>query len=102
MIADMKEDFSLDTNKESGPALTMTVSPVFGSGDDRYAFVSFTDGERTAEGKIPDCVITNNKGFSDEEKKALSNYMKRELSSLKKLASSQGPLQAMMKKGPGN
>ena len=101
MISDMKEDFSLDMNKEKGPALTMTVSPAFGSGDDRYAFVSFTDGERTAEGRIPDCVITNNNGFSDDEKKALSDYMKRELSSLKKLASSQGPLQAMMKKGPG-
>ena len=40
--------------------------------------------------------------LNDEEKKALSDYMERELSSLKKLASSQGPLQAMMKKGPGN
>lgn len=97
MVDELKEDFSLDMKKESGPALTMTVSPAFGTGDGRYAFVSFTDGKRTAEGKIPDCVITKNSGFSDEEKKALSDYMKRELSSLKKLAASQGPLQAMLK-----
>lgn len=97
MPVNMIEDFSLDINNESEPALTMTVSPVFGTGEGRYAFVSFTDGHRTAEGKIPECVITKNSGFSGEEKKALSDYMKRELSSLKKLAASQGPLQAMLK-----
>ncbi len=96
----MEENFSLDMNNESRPSLTMTVSPICGTGAGRYAFVSFTDGKRTAEGKIPDCVITKNEGFSDEEKKALSDYMRRELSSLKKLAASQGPLQAMLKKYP--
>ncbi|MDD3414183.1 MAG: hypothetical protein PHY47_09300 [Lachnospiraceae bacterium] len=75
----------------------MSVSPVCQKDGKQYAFVSFTDGSRTAEGKIPDCKIISNKGFSEEEVKKLEDYLKRELTSLKKTAAGNNVLNAFMK-----
>lgn len=66
--------------------LKMSVSPICTKGGKKYAFVSFTDGTRTAEGKIPDCTIVSNNGFREEETRQLESYMKRELQQLKKMA----------------
>ena len=66
--------------------LNMSVSPICVKDGKKYAFVSFTDGTRTAEGKIPDCTITNNDGFSEDEVQQLEDYMKQELPQLKKMA----------------
>ena len=67
--------------------MNMSVSPVCVKNGEKYAFVSFTDGERTAEGKIPDCKILASNGFTLAEVEQLEAYMKRELTQLKKLAS---------------
>ena len=64
----------------------MSVSPVCLKDGNKYAFVSFTDGERSAEGKIPDCKIISQTGFEAGEIMMLEEYMKRELPSLKKMA----------------
>lgn len=69
-------------------ALNMWVSQVFGKEGKQYAFVSFAGGGRTAEGKIPDCVITSHSGFSAEEITQLEDYMRRELPGLKRMAAS--------------
>lgn len=37
--------------------LKMSVSPVCVKEGQKYAYVSFTDGERNAEGRIPECTI---------------------------------------------
>ncbi|MCH5250153.1 MAG: hypothetical protein J1E98_09475 [Lachnospiraceae bacterium] len=66
--------------------LNMSVSPICVKDGKKYAFVSFTDGTRTAEGKIPDCIITNNAGFSKDEVQQLEDYMRQELPQLKKMA----------------
>lgn len=66
--------------------LKMSVSPICTKDDRKYAFVSFTDGKRTAEGKIPDCKIISNDGFSAEEVQQLEDYMSRELAQIKKMA----------------
>lgn len=66
--------------------LRMSVSPICTKGGKKYAFVSFTDGIRTAEGKIPDCTITSNDGFTEEEVLQLEDYMSQELPQLKKMA----------------
>ena len=66
--------------------LKMSVSPICSKDGKKYAFVSFTDGVRMAEGKIPDCTITSNEGFSEEEVQQLEEYMKQELPQLKKMA----------------
>ena len=66
--------------------MQMSVSPICTKDGKKYAFVSFTDGNRTAEGKIPECVITYHTGFQDDEVHQLEEYMKRELPQLKRMA----------------
>lgn len=66
--------------------LKMSVSPICVKNGRKYAFVSFTDGKRTAEGRIPDCAITRNEGFSAQEAQQLEAYMKKELTNLKRMA----------------
>ena len=77
--------------------LNMSVSPICIKDGNRYAFVTFTDGKRQAEGKIPDCKIISNKGFSETEKKKLEEYMKKELPKLKQMAAGINVLGAFMK-----
>ena len=69
-----------------GDELNMSVSPICTKNGKKYAFVSFTDGTRSAEGKIPDCKITANTGFDEDEVRRLEAYMNRELPQLKKMA----------------
>ena len=66
--------------------LNLTVSSVCDKDGKKFAFVTFSDGKRTAEGRIPDCVIISNKGFEADEVRMLEIYMKSELTSLKKMA----------------
>ena len=75
----------------------MSVSPICVKDGNRYAFVNFTDGKRLAEGKIPDCKIISNKGFSEEEVGKLEEYMQKELPKLKKMAAGINVLGALMK-----
>lgn len=82
----------------SGP-VDIKVSGIFTRDDRKIAYVSFTDGGRSAEGIIPDCVITRNKGFSEDERSQLEAYMKRELDSLKKTASGINVVKALMEPG---
>ena len=77
--------------------LKMSVSPICVRDGNRYAFVSFTDGKRLAEGKIPDCKIISNKGFGEEEVGKLEEYMKKELPKLKQMAAGINVLDAFMK-----
>ena len=78
-------------------AVNMSVSPVCVKDGEKYAFVTFSDGERQAEGKIPACTIISNKGFSNEEVEQLEDYMRRELTQLKKMAAGIHLLDAFMK-----
>lgn len=66
--------------------LKMSVSPICTKDGKKYAFVSFTDGSRNAEGKIPDCKIISNEGFSEDEVRQLEEYMNQELTQIKKMA----------------
>ena len=77
--------------------MDMSVSPVCVKDGKQYAFVSFTEGNRTAEGRIPECRIIASSGFSKEEVVGLEDYMKRELTQLKKMAAGIRLLDAFMK-----
>ena len=77
--------------------LKMVVSPVCTKEGKKYAYVSFSDGYRKAEGKIPACEIISNEGFSEEEVEQLEAYMHKELQQLKKMAASIHVLDAFMK-----
>ena len=63
---------------------------------EKYAFVSFSDGKRVAEGKIPDCKIVSSDGFTPEEVKMLELYMIGNLKQLKKMAASVRLIDAFM------
>lgn len=76
---------------------TMSVSPVCEKDGKRFAYVSFTDGKRSAEGRIPECKIIRSNGFDDGELLLLEGYMKRELTNLKKMASGIRLMDAFMK-----
>ena len=46
--------------------LNMSVSAICqNEKGDKYAFVSFADDVRAAEGKIPECKILKNEGFAE-------------------------------------
>lgn len=77
--------------------VNMSVSPICVKDGKKFAFVSFVDGERIAEGKIPDCKIISNKGFSQEEVEQLEIYMMCELQELKRMAAGVRLWDAFMK-----
>lgn len=72
--------------KEKEQDMKLSVSPVCSKDGEKFAFVTFTDGARIAEGKIPDCKIISNKGFDEGEVGMLEMYMKQNLLQLKKMA----------------
>lgn len=96
-------DFPVETAKECRDVklpdteMTMAVSPVCQKDGKQYAFVTFACNGKSAEGRIPDCILISNKGFTEQEAEQLERYMKRELTRLKKMASSVNVLEAFMK-----
>lgn len=63
----------------------------------KQAYVRFDEGNCFAEGIIPDCKITKQKGFTEDEISQLEDYLKVNLTSLKKEAAKINPIKAMMK-----
>ena len=95
------QNFSLQkkpekTTEATNESVNISVSGVFEKDGRKMAYVSFSDGKRSAEGTIPDCAITTNKGFSPDEIMQLEDYMKRELASLKRMASGINVVKALM------
>ena len=78
---------------------TMSVSPICVKDGKKLAYVSFTDGERSAEGKIPECVITSAVGMNLAEVRMLEEYMKQELPRLKSMAAGIRLADTYFKKG---
>ena len=65
---------------------TMSVSPICVKDGKKVAYVSFSDGERSAEGIIPDCVITSAVSMNLAQVRMLEEYMRQELPNLKRMA----------------
>ncbi len=84
-------------DKHMEKELKMSVSPICTKDGKQYAFVSFVDGKRMAEGKIPDCKIISNQGFYEDEIGQLEAYMKKELPKLKDMAAGVNVFDAFMK-----
>ena len=77
--------------------MNMIVSGVTKKDDRPIAYVQFDDGDRLAEGIIPDCKIIKQNGFTELQIAKLEDYMKANLTSLKKEASKINPFSAIMK-----
>lgn len=103
------ENFSTDNkpvrdvnsnNLDENATFEIKVSPVCSNqAGEKYAFVTFSDGKRTAEGKIPECVMISREGFSDEEISALEDYMRANRTKLKSMAAGIDIMSAFMGKG---
>ncbi|SHJ59502.1 hypothetical protein [Pseudobutyrivibrio xylanivorans] len=77
---------AIEKNNNKGE-LDMNVSAVCqNETGEKYAFVTFSDGVREAEGSIPKCRIIRNQGFADIEIQQLEKYMRDNLRQLKKMA----------------
>lgn len=67
------------------------------NGQDKAIYVLFSDEEKSAEFKIPECKLLRNKGFSDEEISQLLQYVNNEQDSIFKIAKEINPMKAFMK-----
>lgn len=77
--------------------LKMTISGIVPKDGRKHIYVVFEDGKRKAEGHIPDCIITSNTGFTDDEVKMLELYMKHNQDEIREHAKLINPIKAMMK-----
>lgn len=79
-------------------SLKMSVSPICKNDNgDKYAFVSFTDGTKTIEVKIPDCKIVYNKGFDENASEEVMEYVLENIGKIKRMASETNVFSAMIK-----
>lgn len=77
--------------------LKMTISGIVPKDGRKNIYVVFEDGNRRAEGSVPDCVIEKNEGFQEEEIKMLELYMKQNLDMIREHAKLINPIKALMK-----
>lgn len=77
--------------------MNMLVSGISEKDGKKVAYIMFEDDIRSAEGIIPECSITSNNGFTDDEVAQLEDYMKENLAMLKRQAAGINPIKAMMK-----
>lgn len=64
-----------DMNHEE--EVKLTHSGILASKGRKHVSVCFERGKDTAEGSIPECRITKNHGFSDEEVEGLEGYLEQ-------------------------
>ena len=69
----------------------MTVSGIVPKDGRKSIYVVFEDGNRKAEGYVPDCMITLNEGFEEEEVKMLELYMKQNQDQIREIAKAINP-----------
>ena len=76
--------------------MNMSISQIFQKDGKPTAFVLVSEGRKSAEGKIPDCTIISNDGFSEKEVKALELYLKMQQESILKTAKEVNIMKAFM------
>lgn len=77
--------------------LKMTVSGVVPKDGRKNVYVVFEDGNRRAEGSVPECKIVENQGFEEDEVKMLELYMKQQQDVIRGMAKDINPIKALMK-----
>ncbi|MBQ7261983.1 MAG: hypothetical protein IJR19_11560 [Lachnospiraceae bacterium] len=80
-----------------GDSVEMSFSGLLGEGKNRYIAVSFSCGDKYAEGEIPSCRLKKNKGFSKQEAESLEAYMSDNRDDIIRQAKKINPLRAFMK-----
>jgi hypothetical protein len=77
--------------------MEMIVSGFVGSEDDRHICIMFIDGQKSAEGSVPECKIIKNHGFEPDEVEQLETYLRVNAKLISDEAKNINPLKAMMK-----
>ena len=76
--------------------VTLNLSGVVEKDGQKIAYVRFSRGDDFAEGYIPDCIFTKVQGFTDDEVSMLTDYLRANLTELKKRAAGINPLTTIM------
>ena len=76
--------------------VTLNLSGVVEKDGQKIAYVRFSRGDDFAEGYIPDCIFSKVQGFTDDEVSMLTDYLRANLTELKKRAAGINPLTAIM------
>lgn len=77
--------------------MKMLISGVSEKDGKKVAYVSFDEGSRSAEAMIPDCKVIKNNGFTEDEVSQLEDYLRENLTMIKREAAGINPIKAMMK-----
>lgn len=77
--------------------LKMTISGFVPKDGRKSVYIVFEDGDKRAEGYVPDCIITQNIGFEDNDIKILELYMKQNQDMIREQAKLINPIKALMK-----
>lgn len=80
-------------------SMNMSVSGIYKKDGKKVISVLFSEGERSAEGYVPEGRIHTNKGFSQEEVAALELYMKSEEKKIFEMAKDLNIMNAFLGKG---
>lgn len=80
--------------------MKMSVSgAVTNKNGEKVVYVTFEDGQRSAEGLLPEGRIKESIGFNTEEIKALEQYMLSQKDTIMKMAKTVNPMKAFMSDG---
>ncbi len=77
--------------------MKMMISGVISKDGVSKVCVYFEDGEKYAEGYVPDCKIEKFSGFTDEEICMLEDYLTDNLETIKRHAAEVDPIRKMMR-----
>lgn len=77
--------------------IKMSVSSIVSKDNKKKIYVQFVEGDKIAEGVLPDKKIVYNKGFSEDEIVVLETYIKSEEKAIVEMAKGINPIKAIMK-----
>lgn len=77
--------------------ITMNISPILRSGDEKVIYVQFMDGSKIAEFTVPGCILIKNDGYDEKDLKSLQEYLDNEQDEIYKVARQINPISALMK-----
>jgi len=91
----LKRSFAMNSE------ITMCVSSLTRTKDDKAIYVLFTDKERSAEISLPELKVLSNNGFSVDELKKLIEYVDGQRDYIYSIAKKVDPMKAFMGKKQG-
>lgn len=76
--------------------MKMSVSSIVGKDKKKAIYVLFSDGKRSAEGRLPDGKMISNQGFTQQEIQQLEQYLNREKNTIVAMAKNVNAMDAFL------